>query len=189
MRAVRTRRDAGMLGCALGLAAAFAGRLATTAAEAQTPIPPSARDFAMSGVQSDQYEIEAGRDALAQSANPRVRAFAKRVTEDHTRASESRPARSPLWCGCRPLTGAWIETERRGEDARGSQKSVATPRRSQSPYRVGSSPAGPSCSATPGSALAWRRRAAASSSARRACGVSGLPGAAPSGSGSSMPLK
>jgi putative membrane protein len=62
------------------VAAVLVGRPAA----AQTAIPPTASDFAMSAAQSDEYEIQAGRDALAQSQNPRVRAFAQEMIQDHT---------------------------------------------------------------------------------------------------------
>jgi len=65
--------------------AAIAG---ASTAIAQTPIPPSAKDFAMTAAQSDQYEISAAQDALAQSQNPQVRAFAREMIQDHTRLSE-----------------------------------------------------------------------------------------------------
>jgi putative membrane protein len=58
-------------------------------AGAQTPIPPSAKDFASAAAQSDQYEIQAAQDAVAQSQNAQIKAFAKQMIEDHTRASES----------------------------------------------------------------------------------------------------
>jgi len=67
---------------------ALAVGLAASAA-AQTPIPPSAKDFASAAAQSDQYEIEAGRDAITQSQNPQIKAFAQQMIDDHTRASES----------------------------------------------------------------------------------------------------
>ena len=73
-------------GLAAGLIAmALAG---ASAASAQTAIPPSAKDFAMTAAQSDQYEISAAQDASAQSQNPQVRAFAQMMIQDHTRLSE-----------------------------------------------------------------------------------------------------
>jgi putative membrane protein len=58
-------------------------------AVAQTAIPPSTQDFALSAGQSDEYEILASRDALAQSQNPSVRAFAREMIDDHARMSET----------------------------------------------------------------------------------------------------
>ncbi len=58
-------------------------------AVAQTAIPPSAADFAMSAAQSDQYEIVAAQDALTQSQNPRIKAFAQEMVEAHTRTTEA----------------------------------------------------------------------------------------------------
>jgi putative membrane protein len=59
--------------------------LAASAAASQTPIPPAAKDFAAAAAQSDQYEIQAGRDAVAQSQDPRVRAFAQEMIDEHLR--------------------------------------------------------------------------------------------------------
>lgn len=56
-----------------------------TQAAAQTPIPPSSPDFAAAAAQSDQYEIHASQDALAQSHDPRIRAFAEQMIQDHTK--------------------------------------------------------------------------------------------------------
>jgi putative membrane protein len=74
--------------CALWITVAL-GALLGGGVRAQTPIPPAARDFAMSAAQSDQYEIEAAHDAAAQSRNPQVRAFAREMIEDHTRSGEA----------------------------------------------------------------------------------------------------
>jgi putative membrane protein len=56
---------------------------------AQMAIPPAAQDFALSAAQSDQYEIMAGNDALAQSQKSGVRVFAQEMIDDHTRTSET----------------------------------------------------------------------------------------------------
>jgi putative membrane protein len=58
-----------------------------TPAGAQPPMSP--RDFLSAAAQSDQYEIEAGRVALTQSENGRVRAFAQQMVDDHTRTGEA----------------------------------------------------------------------------------------------------
>jgi putative membrane protein len=58
-------------------------------AVAQTPIPPATADFTMSVAQSDQYEITAAQDAINQSHDPRIRAFAQAMIEAHTRTRES----------------------------------------------------------------------------------------------------
>jgi putative membrane protein len=73
----------------IGMAMAFAATLCARPAAAQTPVPPSAPDFATDAAQSDAYEIVAAQDALAQSHNPRVRAFAQQMIDDHTRMDES----------------------------------------------------------------------------------------------------
>jgi hypothetical protein len=44
-----------------------------TQAIAQTAIPPSSAAFASAAAESDQYEIHASQDALAQSHDPRIR--------------------------------------------------------------------------------------------------------------------
>ena len=54
-------------------------------AQAQTPIPPSPRDFVQAAAQSDQYEILAARLAEVQGQDPRVRDFAGAMIRDHTR--------------------------------------------------------------------------------------------------------
>jgi putative membrane protein len=68
---------------------ALVATLSAGTARAQTPIPPAAADFAMSAAQSDQYEIHAAQDAITQSQNPSVRAFAQAMIQDHTRTSAS----------------------------------------------------------------------------------------------------
>ena len=72
----------------MGLAGALSLGIASVAA-AQTAIPPSAPDFAMSAAQSDQYEIVAAQDALAQSQNPRIKAFAQEMIDAHMRTTEA----------------------------------------------------------------------------------------------------
>ena len=63
--------------------------LASGVVMAQTPIPPSPADYAMMAAQSDTYEIQAARDALAQTQNPQVRSFAQQMIQDHTQTSEA----------------------------------------------------------------------------------------------------
>ena len=55
---------------------------------AQPPMPMPPQDFAMAAEGSDTYEIQAARDAAAQSHDPRVQAFARRMIQDHMRLSE-----------------------------------------------------------------------------------------------------
>jgi putative membrane protein len=57
-------------------------------AQAQTPIPPSPKDFVMAASQSDQYEVLAARVASLQGQDPRVRTFAQEMIEGHTRLAE-----------------------------------------------------------------------------------------------------
>ena len=68
----------------LALAIAFVG----SGAHAQTPIPPSPRDFVMAAAESDQYEILAAHVAVVQAQDPRVRSFAETMIRDHMRLSE-----------------------------------------------------------------------------------------------------
>ena len=69
-------------------ALAFASAVACQGAGAQTPIPPSPRDFVMAASQSDHYEILAAHVAGAQGQDPRVQAFAKEMIREHMRSSE-----------------------------------------------------------------------------------------------------
>ena len=57
-------------------------------ARAQTPIPPSPKDFVMAASQSDQYEILAARVAAVQSPDPRVQTFAQKMIQEQTRLSQ-----------------------------------------------------------------------------------------------------
>ena len=57
-------------------------------AQAQTPIPPSPKDFVMAAAQSDQYEIMAAHLADVQGKDVRVRTFAQAMIRDHTRLTE-----------------------------------------------------------------------------------------------------
>jgi putative membrane protein len=72
-------------------AAYTAGMIAATGiasgATAQTPIPPSPKDFVMGASQSDQYEILAARTAVAQSRDHQVVSFAQMMIRDHMRLS------------------------------------------------------------------------------------------------------
>ena len=68
--------------------AALAAALGCSAAEAQTPIPPSPKNFAMDAAQSDQYEILAAQVAEVQGQDPRVHTFAEKMIRDHTRLSQ-----------------------------------------------------------------------------------------------------
>jgi putative membrane protein len=95
MTIIRYARRLGQPGTAamaaklFGTAAAFAAVLGGGTATAQTAIPPPTPDFATAATQSDAYEIRAAEDAMAQSQNPRVRAFARQMIDEHTRASEA----------------------------------------------------------------------------------------------------
>jgi putative membrane protein len=67
---------------------ALAVILGSYGAQAQTPIPPSPKDFAMAASQTDQYEVLAASVASVQGQDPRVRTFAQEMIQDHTRLSE-----------------------------------------------------------------------------------------------------
>ena len=75
------------LATALSAGAALATALSAGAALAQTAIPPAPADFAMSAAQSDQYEILAAQDAITQSQNASIRAFAQQMIQNHTKSS------------------------------------------------------------------------------------------------------
>ena len=55
---------------------------------AQTPIPPSPKDFVMATTQSDEYEIMAAQVADVEAKDPHVRAYAQEMVRDHTRLNE-----------------------------------------------------------------------------------------------------
>jgi predicted outer membrane protein len=57
-------------------------------AQAQTPIPPSPKDFVMAESQSDQYEVLAASVASVQGQDRRVRTFAQEMIQEHTRIVE-----------------------------------------------------------------------------------------------------
>ena len=67
-------------------AAALATALVGGAASAQSPAP-STDDFLKSAAASDQFEILEGRVAEVEGRDPRVRAFAKRMIQEHTRTT------------------------------------------------------------------------------------------------------
>jgi putative membrane protein len=69
---------------AIALAVVIGGR----GVQAQTPIPPSPKDFVMAASQSDQCEILAASVASVQGQDPRVRTFAREMIQDHSRLSE-----------------------------------------------------------------------------------------------------
>jgi len=71
------------------IAIAAAATVVGQGAQAQTRIPPTGPDFAVVAVQSDQYEIDAAEDALAQTQNPQVRAFAQQMIVDHTQSRDA----------------------------------------------------------------------------------------------------
>ncbi len=69
---------------------AGAAVLATiTPAAAQAPGSRPTRDFVAAAGQSDAYEMLAADDALAQSADPQVQAFARMMLHDHGQTSEA----------------------------------------------------------------------------------------------------
>jgi putative membrane protein len=57
-------------------------------AQAQTLIPPSAKDFVMAASQNDQYEVLAASVASVQGQDRRVRTFAQEMIQEHTRLAE-----------------------------------------------------------------------------------------------------
>lgn len=69
---------------------------------------PSPQDFAFAVAQADAYEIAAGKDALAQSRNPQIRAFAEQMVTDHGRSVTTlgQVARTSGFEPPRPIVGA-----------------------------------------------------------------------------------
>ncbi len=73
-----------------GLQAVIAGIaiIGGYAVQAQTPIPPSPKDFALDVSHGNQYEILAANVAEIQAKNPRVRKFAEEMVRDHDRLAQ-----------------------------------------------------------------------------------------------------
>lgn len=72
----------------LSISIAIGAAVCAGAAAAQTPTPPAAKDFANAAAQSDQYEIMAAHDAIAQSQKTQIRTFAQQMIEDHVRTED-----------------------------------------------------------------------------------------------------
>lgn len=53
------------------------------------PRTPTPQEFTQSAAESDGYELAAAQDALAQSRNPQVRAFADQMLADHGRTAQA----------------------------------------------------------------------------------------------------
>ena len=64
-------------------AAALVVMIGGHGAQAQTPMPPSPKDFVMAVSQSDQYEILAATVATIEGQDARVRTFAQKMIRDH----------------------------------------------------------------------------------------------------------
>ncbi len=62
--------------------------VSATATSAQTRLVPSTKDFIAAAAQSDHFEILEARTALAQTHDPRVRAFAQEMISAHMRTSQ-----------------------------------------------------------------------------------------------------
>ena len=62
--------------------------LSVWGASAQTPLVPPTEDFVAAAAQSDHFELVEARTVLAQTHDPRVRAFAQEMVKAHTRTSE-----------------------------------------------------------------------------------------------------
>jgi putative membrane protein len=69
------------------LTAACMPTASSTVAIAAAPTPADTRAFVEQAVVSNTVEIETSRLALASAARPDIRAFAKRMIRDHTRAN------------------------------------------------------------------------------------------------------
>ena len=73
----------------LAAAAVVIGGEAQAAAAQPAPRPMPTKDFVQAAAQSDQYEILAGRVAVVESHDPRIRAFAQDMIQDHTKTSQA----------------------------------------------------------------------------------------------------
>ena len=96
-------KTASCAGIALALAIGLQGALA------QTPIPPSPKDFVMAAAQGDQYEILAAHIAEVQGQDPRVRAFAQEMIRDHARLTED--LRMAATASGLPLPGSGMSSD------------------------------------------------------------------------------
>jgi putative membrane protein len=83
-------------------AVALAVIIVDRGAQAQTPIPPSPKDFVMAASQSDQYEILAASVASVEGQDPRVRLFAQEMIREHTRLTDDL-RRAAVGSGLPPL--------------------------------------------------------------------------------------
>jgi putative membrane protein len=72
----------------LSVAIALAAIIGGQRAQAQTPIPPSPKDFVMAASQNDHYELLAASVASAQGQDPRVRTFAQEMIQQHAHLAE-----------------------------------------------------------------------------------------------------
>ena len=63
------------------LAASFSAAAADPAAKSKGPTDP---EIAHIAVTANQVDIDAGKDAIAKSQNPKVKEFAQRMIDDHT---------------------------------------------------------------------------------------------------------
>ena len=77
--------------------------LSVAKAQAQ-PAPTSPEDFVAAAGGSDQYEIMAARVALAESRDPRIRAFARQMIREHEAALASLRA-AAMRSGLKPPPG------------------------------------------------------------------------------------
>ncbi len=69
--------------------AGLTGAVVVASAAAAQPPPVSPTAFAETVASSHEFEILEGETAIAQSRDPRVRAFAQQMIQDHGRASQA----------------------------------------------------------------------------------------------------
>lgn len=63
--------------------------LAAWGAPAQPAKPMPTKDFVVATAQADQFEIDEGQLATVQSRNAQVRAFARRMMDDHAMIAQA----------------------------------------------------------------------------------------------------
>ena len=72
-----------ILTAAAAVAASLCASLGASASLAAPPPPTPTRDFVQAAANSDQFEINEAQVALIEGRDPRVRAFAQQMIQDH----------------------------------------------------------------------------------------------------------
>lgn len=88
MRLLVIAAAAGVLAVAAQAAAQSGGGPAGPSPAAGTPATPSTAGYLQQAGQSDLYEIQASQLELARGQDPRAKAFAQRMVQDHTQSTD-----------------------------------------------------------------------------------------------------